>query len=54
MGVNTEMNQYTNPYENWSKEIKSNNFCYHEVGRTITKWGAIEKSNIGKIIIFKG
>ena len=29
-----------------SKEIKSDNFCYHIVGRVITKWGAIEKSPI--------
>ena len=42
------------------QEIKSDKFCYRNVGRAITKWGAIEKSpiycyrNIGKITIFKG
>ena len=30
----------------WSKVVKSDNFCYHKVGRAITKWGWIEKSSI--------
>ena len=30
----------------YSKEIKSDNFCYHKVGKAITKLGAIEKSPI--------
>ena len=47
-----------NSYKNLSKEIKSDNFCYRKVGRTITKWGTIEKSPIllsqyWKITIFK-
>ena len=32
--------------KNWSKEVKSDNFCYHKVGRVITKWEAIEISPI--------
>ena len=47
MGSNTEKKPRTNlqnPYKNWSKEIKSDNFCYRKVERAITKWGAIEKS----------
>ena len=35
-----------NTYKNWSKEIKSDNFCCRKVGRAITKWIAIEKSPI--------
>ena len=56
MGSDTEKKQWTNiqnSYKNWSKEIKSDNFCYRKVGRAITKWGAIEKStflNGNKII----
>ena len=49
MGSNTEKKPWTNLqnlYKNWSKEIKSDNFCYRKVGRAITKWGAIEKSPI--------
>ena len=49
MGSNTEKKPWTNlqnPYRNWSKEIKSDNFCYRKVGRAITKSGAIEKSSI--------
>jgi hypothetical protein len=49
MGSNTEKKPWTdlqNSYKNWSKEIKSDNFCYRKVGRAITKWGAIEKSPI--------
>ena len=60
MGSNTEKKTLTNlqnSYKNWSSEIKSDNFL--EVGRAITKWGAIEKSQIllsqyWKITIFKG
>ena len=32
-----------NQYENWSKEVNSDNFCYCKVERAISKWGAIEK-----------
>ena len=49
MGSNTEKKPWTNlqnSYRNWSKEIKSDNFCYRIVGIAITKWGAIEKSPI--------
>ena len=49
MGSNTEKKPWTNlqnSYKNLSKEIKSDNFWYHKVGREITKWGAIEKSPI--------
>ena len=49
MGSNTEKKPWTNlqiSYKNWSKEIKSDNFFYRKVGRTITKWGVIEKSPI--------
>ena len=35
------MNQSTKLIQNWSKEIKSDNFCYRKVGGAITKWGAI-------------
>ena len=40
MGSNTEKNPWTNlqnSCKNLSKEIKSDNFCYHKVGRMITK-----------------
>ena len=40
------MNQSTKHMQNWSKEIKSDNFCYRKVGRAITTWGSIEKSPI--------
>ena len=49
MGSNTEKKPWTNlqnSYKNWSKDIKSDNFCYRKDGRAITKWGAIEKSRI--------
>ena len=49
MGSNLEKKPWTNlqnSYKNWRKEIKSDNFCYHKVGRAITKWGAKEKSPI--------
>ena len=49
MGSNTEKKPWTNlqnSYKKWSKEIKSDNFCYRKVGRAITKWGAIQKSPI--------
>ena len=49
MESNTEMKPLTNLqnlYKNLSKEIKIDNFCFRKVGRTITKWGAIEKSLI--------
>ena len=49
MGSNTEKKPRTNlqnSYKNWSKEIKRDNYCYRKVGRSITKWGAIEKSPI--------
>ena len=62
MGSNREKKPWTNlqnSYKNWSKEIKSDNFCNRKVGRAITKWGAIEKNAIllsqyWKISIFKG
>ena len=43
MGSNTEKKSWTNLqnlHKNWSKENKSDNFCYWKVGRAITKWGA--------------
>ena len=40
------MNQSIKSIQKWSKEIKSNNFCYIKIRRAITKWGAIEKSSI--------
>ena len=46
MGSNTEKKSLTNLqnlYKNWSKEIKSDNFCSCKVEREITKWWAIEK-----------
>ena len=49
MGSNTEKKPWTNLqnlYKKWSKEIKSDNFCYCKVGRAITKGEAIEKSSI--------
>ena len=49
MGSNTEKKPWTNiqnSYKIWSKEIKSNNFRYLKVVRAITKWAAIEKSQI--------
>ena len=49
MGSNTEKKPWTNRQnlnKNGSKEIKSDNFCYSKVGRAITKWGEIEKSNV--------
>ena len=49
MGSNTEKKLWTNlqnSYKNGSKEIKSDNFSYHKVGRAINKWGVIEKSLI--------
>ena len=49
MGSNTEKKPWTNlqnSYKYWSKEIKSNSFCYRKVRRAITKWGSIEKSPI--------
>ena len=48
MGSNTENKPWTNlknSYTIWSKEIKSDNFCYHKVGNAIIKGGAIEKSS---------
>ena len=57
MGSNTEKKPWTNAqnsYKNWSKEIKSDNFCYRKVGRAITKWGKNrEKSNIAIAILEK-
>ena len=53
MGSNTEKKPLTNlpnSYKNLKKEIKSDNFCYHKVGRAIIKWGAIKK----KLPFFKG
>ena len=49
MGSNTEKKPWANlqnSSKNWSKKIKSDNFCYHKVGREITRLGAIEKSSI--------
>jgi len=40
------MNQSTKLIQNLSKEIKGDNLCYRKVVRSITKWGAIEKSPI--------
>ena len=40
------MNQSTKLIENLSKEIKSDSFFYRKVGKAVTKWGAIEKSQI--------
>ena len=34
-----------NSYKKWSKEIKSDNFCYRKVVRAITRLVAIEKRN---------
>ena len=56
MGSNTVKKPWTNlqnSYKNWSKEIKSDNFCYRKVRRAITKWGAKEKLSFlkGKKII---
>ena len=39
------MNQCTKTIKK-SKEVKSDNFCYREVGRAINQWGAIEESPI--------
>ena len=39
--------------QNWSKEIKSDKFCYLNIGKTINKWRAIEKSpKIGAPMMF--
>ena len=49
MRNNTEKKPRTNQKtdtKNRSKRNKSNNFCYRNAGRAITKWGAIEKSII--------
>ena len=46
MGSNTEKKQWTNLqnlYKKLSNEIKSDNFCYRTVVKSITIWGAIEK-----------
>ena len=40
------MNQSTKLTKKISKDIKSDNFCLRKVGISITKLGAIEKSNI--------
>ena len=40
------MNQSTKLIQKLKQREKSDNFCYHKVGRAITKWGAIEKSPI--------
>ena len=60
MESNTEKKPWTNlqnSYKNLSKEIKSDNFCYRQVGRAITKWGTMgnnrEKSNIAIAILEK-
>ena len=53
MGSNTKKKPCTNLqnlHENWSKEIKSENFCYRKVGRAITKWGAIEKKTLDRAL----
>ena len=49
------MNQSTKPTQNRSKDIQSDNFCFHNVGRAITKWGSIcrEKSDIAIAILEK-
>ena len=49
MESNTEKKPWTNlqnSYKNWSKEIKSDNFCYRKVGKVITLQGAIGISPI--------
>ena len=48
MGSNKEKpwTNLQNLYKNWSKEFKRNNFCYCKVGRAITEWGAIKKSQV--------
>ena len=40
-------------YKKINKEIKNDNFCYFEVGRAITKWGAKVKFNIDIAILDK-
>ena len=40
------MNQYTQPIQKWSKEIKSNNLCYCKVGKALTNCRVREKSPI--------
>ena len=40
------MNQSTKLIQKMKQKIKSDNFCYRNVGRAITEWGAIEKSPI--------
>ena len=37
------MNQSTNLIKKISKEVKSDNDCYHKSGKAINKWGAIKK-----------
>ena len=59
MGSNTEkkaMNQSTKLVQKLKqlKMIKSDNFCYRQVGRGITKWVAIEKSPILGQLFLKG
>ena len=47
MGSKIEHIPWTNiqdQHNQWSKEIKSGNFCYHKVGRVITIVEAIEES----------
>ena len=46
MRSNTEKKPIYKTYTNWSKDYKSDNFCYLKVGRAIAKWRAIEKSPI--------
>ena len=58
MGSNTEKKPWTNiqnSYKNWSKEIKSDNFCYRKVGKAITTYmgSNTEKSNIAIAILEK-
>ena len=40
-GSNKEKNPWPNVQNGykWSKQVKSNNFCYHKSKRAITKWG---------------
>ena len=40
------MNQCTKPTQKYSKDVKSDNFCYCKVVGVITMWGAIEKNAI--------
>ena len=40
-------------YKKWSKEVKSDNFCYCKVGRAITIWGAIENGAFPQTFVWR-